>query len=202
MLNKLTKNDLNQLQHHLIVPLAVADILHHNLHVELDMQYGLHTALSEIDPDSAMLAIALCARDIAEKCIHDFPIAAALQKEANEIITEYGPTWLHHYKNAPIRPEAYEAILETVPEDLEAMADLMDALCGDIGNDNETICALATLLSIQARAHMEIANFVLEEIEREKLSNGETEEGALSLSDDLIDMKAYKESNIVLFPTG
>lgn len=202
MLNQLTKNQLDQLQQHLIVPLAISDILHHDLEVEPDMQYGLHMALSEIDPDSALLAIALCARDLAEKFLAEEPIATALQTEANNIIEEYGPTWLRHYKGNAMSPDAFEIILETVPEDLEALADLMDALCADLGDKNESSTALSNLLSIQARAHMEIATFVLAEMEFEKTSEGaiETEEGALPPTNELIDMDAYTGKNIIIFP--
>ena len=81
MLKQMSENDRDQLKSHLIVPLAVSDILYHDLDVAPDMQYGLHMALSEIDPDSALLAIALCAHDIAEKNLIYVPIASALKKK-------------------------------------------------------------------------------------------------------------------------
>ena len=201
MLHQLTEDQLDILQRHLIVPVAVSDILYHDLDVEPDMQYGLHMALSEIDPDSALLAIALCANHLAKKCLNAAPIALCLQKEAGDIIIEYGPTWLRHYQNPPIAPEIFEEILETVPEDLEALADLMDALCADLNNTGAPIISLANLLSIQARAHMEIAGYILAEIALEKASGKQTEDGTDSGGGaDLIDMGTYKDSNIVLFP--
>jgi len=131
MLNYITEDQLEKLREHLIVPLAISDILSHDLEVEPDMQYGLHMALSEIDPDSALLAIAICASDIAQKNMMASPIAAGLAREANNIIEDYGPTWLHHYNRGPMSPNEFEAVLDTVPEDLEAMADLLDALGAD-----------------------------------------------------------------------
>ena len=60
--NRISSYQISELERHLIVPQAVGDILAHDLEVGDDMQYGLHMALSEIDPDSALLAIALCAQ--------------------------------------------------------------------------------------------------------------------------------------------
>jgi|GEM_PF-769290 len=164
MLNKgLHKSDVDKLRNHLIVPLAVSDILYHDLDVEQDMQYGLHMALSEIDPDSALLAIALCADNLAEKNMIYAPIASALQIEAQNIIEEYGPTWLHHHARGPMPENTYMDVLRNVPEDLEALADLMDALCADLSCVNDATPILCNLLSVQARAHMEIAEFILSE---------------------------------------
>ena len=200
MLNQLTQGQYEQLKQHLIVPIAVADILHHDLEVEPEMQYGLHLALSEIDPDSALLAIALCASDLADKNINRTPLAAALKKEANNIIDDYGPTWLRYFKNGPMSPDAFEAVLETVPEDLEALADIMDALCSEIEDENCTTALLANLLSIQARAHMEISDYILSEMAFEKSQTQENIETVPQQQANVIDMEAYRGSNILLFP--
>lgn len=208
MLNELTQDQLGQLQQHLIVPLAIADILHHDLDVEADMQYGLHMALSEVDPDSALLAIALCAQDLASKCLIRAPIAAALQQEANNIIEEYGAVWLHHHQKGPMTSEQFEKVLQNVPEDLEAMADLIDALCADLDETESSTVTIGNLLSIQARAHMEIADYILTEIEYERTVGESGSEGGMAQPQiptplaEPLDMDAYKGSNIVLFPTN
>ena len=41
MFNPLPDDQIDQLQQHLIVPLAVSDIIKHDLDVEPEMQYGL-----------------------------------------------------------------------------------------------------------------------------------------------------------------
>ena len=201
MFNPLPEDQIGRLQQYLIVPLAIADIIKHDLDVEPEMQYGLHMALSEIDPDSALLAIALCARDLAEKSINDLHIASALQKEANGIIAEYGSTWLRYYERGPMPSHIFQSILETVPEDLEALADLMDALAADMPNYNSSGIILSQLLSIQARAHMEIAEYILHEMRQENFSGDEAPlgDGGISHTDD-IDLDAHRGSNIILFP--
>ena len=74
---------------------------------------------------------------------------------------------LRYQNRGPMPTEVFEQTLKTVPEDLEALADLMDALCGDIDNEHSSTSILASLLSIQARAHMEIAEYILAEMQRE-----------------------------------
>jgi hypothetical protein len=196
MFNKLNHDQIDQLQQHLIVPLAVADIIEHNLMLEADMQYSLHMALSEIDPDSALLAIALCTKDLARKYMSTIPIAVALSKEADNIIEEYGALWLRHYSQNPMPTEVFEAVLQTVPEDLEAMADLLDALAYELGEHEEATYTLSNLLSIQARAHMEIADFILAEIEFER---AEEKQGQETTTVPL-DMELIDSDNIILFP--
>lgn len=197
----LSQTQIEKLRQHLIVPLAVGDILHHDLEIEPDMQYGLHMALSEIDPDSALLAIALCAQDIAAKTMMHAPIAAALHKEAANIIEEYGATWLHHFETGPMEENDFEGVLITVPEDLEAMADLMDALCADLEADHTSPVIIANLLSIQARAHMEIAEYILNEIVYERGVDAFTSDKSDTMpTRDMIDLDAHVGNNIILFP--
>lgn len=213
MFEQLNENHIDIMEQHLIVPLAVSDILEHNLAVEPEMQYGLHMALSEIDPDSALLAIALCARDLAEKFYLEVPIAAALKKEAQYTIDAYGPNWIHHHKNGPMQADGYARILNDVPEDLEALADIMDALCGDIADEGladnyNSAIAIAQLLSIQARAHMEIADYLLLEIQNDNQASAgdgamlDTENKVSAMMDmtPAMDENASIDNNIILFP--
>lgn len=202
MLGAITQDQFEQMRQQLIVPLAVTDILKHNLNVEPDMQYGLHMALSEVDPDSALLAIALCAQDLAAKTINHTTIAGALQKEAADLLADYGPSWLHNNLNAPIPSYVYEEILDTVPEDLECLADLIDVLYAELGEENSPIALLARLLSIQARAHMEIAEFVLAEIAYEKQTDEQKAQepkfGYASTQSETTE--SFAGDNIIVFP--
>lgn len=207
MSKNLTATEFEQLRRHLIVPLAVSDILKHDLNVDSDMHYGLHMALSEVDPDSALLAIALCALDIAHKAGQISPMAGTLQKEAMDILSDYAPSWMRKNLNAPLPSYVYEEILETVPEDLESLADLMDALYVDIDDETNEISILIKLLSIQARAHMEIADFVLAEIAYEKKITTQPEAREnLNFTYEGYDITAHQEEetkatdNIIVFP--
>lgn len=201
----LSKEEVEQLRQHLIVPLAISDILKHDLDIAPDMHYGLHLALSEVDPDSALLAIALCAIDIGHKAGAISPIAMALQNEAQDILTDYARSWMRKNIHSPLPSHVYEEILETVPEDLESLADLLDALFMDIDDESNEMSVLTKLLSIQARAHMEIADYVLAEIAYEKnqtpnekysfMAHDEYEEGTNETA-------STGGDNIILFPGG
>lgn len=170
-MSAVTKEDVARLHAYLVVPVAVSDALQSGAPVEGDVQYGLHVALSEIDPDSALLAIALSAHRIAVDFAEDIPVAAALKMEANEIIENYAPDWLAHYHSHPIQGDDLYDLLSHVPEDLESMADLLESLQASIRDEDHPAHTLCAVLAIQARAHMEIADYVLTEIENEDIAN-------------------------------
>jgi len=159
----LTADQITLLHNKLVVPVAISDILTYGLDVEAEMQYGLHEALSEVEPDCALLAIALSAQYIAKATNGTQVIAGALSAEAGNTLADYAPAFIRDVKRGSLPEENFLDVLETVPEDLEALADLLDALIADIEDDLSTISTLAGVLSIQARAHMEIANYILEE---------------------------------------
>lgn len=195
MFEQLKPDHLDLLEQNLIVPLAVGDILKHNLLVEPDMQYGIHLALSEIDSDSAVLAIALCALALADKFYLEVPIAAALKNEAQDIIGNYAPNWIYHHQHGPMQSEIYNSILSDIPEDLEALADIMDALAGDLDPEFENIQSLIYILSIQARAHMEIAEYLLLEMDIEKEIDDSEQDDAPAPK-----LNHANGDNIILFP--
>lgn len=196
----LSQDQIRILEQQLVIPSAIGDILQYNLNVEEEMQYGLHMALSEIDPDAALLAIALGLRGIAEKCLNDLPMASPLFYETSNILRDYAPTWLRYKKDIPMPTDKYKEMLETIPEDLEALADIADALRGDMTDceDFSHYAGCFTLLnvfSIQARAHMEIANFILEEIEKDR-----SIEDIMTSEEDASAQPITATDNIVLFP--
>ena len=212
----LTTEQIEHLHTKLVVPIAVNDILTYGLEVEPEMQYGLHEALSDIDPDSALLAIALAAQHIAAVSKASYPIANAIYTESMQILNDYGPDFIRDLKRGSVPEENFLEVLQTVPEDLEAMADLLDALVGDVEDELAPVAVLATLLSIQARAHHDIATFILEEAGKiNDLSpfsiqdKGPIEKEALLEHEVIRDefnipslAHAPKEDNIIMFPTN
>ena len=200
MFENISQKQVELLNQELIVPIAVSDITTYDLVIEPDMQYGLHMALSEIDPDSALLAIALCIPSIADKAMEDAPIAAILKNEAKNLINDYAPTWLYHHQNPPLSEENYFNIMKHVPEDLESLADLLDVLCSEIDDEDSIIHVLANLLSIQARAHMDIAEFVLGELKNKQSGdfNGISIEEVTAI--EATSEKPQNHDNIILFP--
>ncbi len=201
-MSAVTKEDVARLHAYLVVPVAVSDALQAAMPLEGETQYGLHVALSEIDPDSALLAIALSAHRIAIDYAPDIPVAAALKMEANQIINDYAPDWLAHYHSHPVQGNDLYDLLSHVPEDLESMADLLESLQASIRDEENPAHALCGVLAIQARAHMEIADYVLTEIENEDVANlvdDESYDGVCKVAPQAITESA-PGSNIILFP--
>jgi hypothetical protein len=170
-MSAVTKEDVARLHAYLVVPVAVSDALLAATPLDGETQYGLHVSLSEIDPDSALLAIALSAYRIAQDFSKDIPVATALKMEADKIIQDYAPEWLAHYHAHPVQGDDLYNLLSHVPEDLEAMADLLESLQASIRDEDHPAHTLCSVLAIQARAHMEIADYVLTELENEEVAN-------------------------------
>lgn len=195
-MSAVTKEDVARLHAYLVVPVAVSEALAADTPLEGDAQYGLHVALSEIDPDSALLAIALSAYRLAQDYTGDIPVAAALKMEADKIVQDYAPDWLAHYHNHPLAGADLYDLLCHVPDDLESLADLLETLQVSIRDKDGAAHALCGVLAVQARAHRDIAEFVLTELEMEyEEAQGGIFDGVCSF-----DTPTLHTDNIILFP--
>src|SRR5690606_27419225 len=123
-----------------------------------------------------------------------------LKMEADKIIQDYAPDWLAHYHDHPVQGDALYDLLTHVPEDLESLADLLESLQASIRDPQDPAHTLCAVLAIQARAHMEIADYVLSELEAEfndEIFAGENRDTfaapSLYADDKYVD-------NIILFP--
>lgn len=200
-MSAVTKEDIARLHAYLVVPIAVNEVMNSGLPMIGETQYGLHVSLSEIEPDSALLAIALSAQRIAAEFYNDIPVATALKMEADKIVSDYGPEWLANFHRFPIQGDDLYELLCHVPEDLEAMADLLQSLQASILNMDHPAHGLCTVLAVQARAHMDIADYVLGEIEAEDagLESQWTEDGVCHTKVPTL-LGPTVEDNIILFP--
>ena len=196
-MSAVTKEDVARLHAYLVVPVAVSDALSNAAPLEGETQYGLHVALSEIDPDSALLAIALSAYRIAQDFVGVIPVASALKMESDKIIQDYAPDWLAHYHDHPVQGDALYDLLCHVPEDLESLADLLESLQASIRDTQDPAHTLCAVLAIQARAHMEIAEYVINELENESLA---PEEEGDRFNVPTLFAEETPGSNIILFP--
>lgn len=169
MMSAVTKEDIAKLHAYLVVPVAVNETMNTCLPLDGDTQYALHVSLSEIEPDSALLAIALSAQRIAAEFYTDMPVAAALKMEADKIVSDYGPEWLANFHRFPIQGDDLFDLLSNVPEDLESLADLLESVQAGMLNMDHPAHGLCGVLAVQARAHMEIADYVISELENEAL---------------------------------
>jgi hypothetical protein len=196
-MSAVTKEDVARLHAYLVVPVAVSDALASAAPLDGETQYGLHVALSEIDPDSALLAIALSAYRIAQDFTGQIPVASALKMEADKIIQDYAPDWLAHYHDHPVMGDDLYDLLCHVPEDLESLADLLESLQASIRDSQDPAHTLCSVLAIQARAHMEIADYVINELENESLGLDESRD---TFNAPTLFTQEEPGSNIILFP--
>lgn len=193
--NALSMEDFSKLQAYLVVPVIVGDMMLGDEPLDDEARYALHESLCEIDPDSAALAIALAARHIASAFIESVPVAVAIKYESEKILQDYGPEWLSNYQGGPVDEENLFEMLQTLPEDLEALAELLETMRASILH-HQTARDLCEILSIQARAHMEVADYILGELDKDLWPEDKNDiEGAA-----FIEPLPETKDNIIPFP--
>ncbi len=146
MLEGLNEREIIRLHRELIAPVAVHEILAGRDELDETAYYTLDVMIAEFQPDTALLCIALCAAHIAQMHSAATPVAAGLGLEAGRIVHDYGPLWLLHADRRLTGAHEGRVIdlLDQMPEDFEAMADLLDALRVHLGegSDSERLCEL------------------------------------------------------------
>ena len=160
----LSDRELAKLTNTLQVPLVVQDILDGEGALTPDVQYGLHEVLSNYQPDSALLCIALSARKIGNAYLGHCTNMAVMRMEADRMIADYAELWLNHAEDQNLDDNLVFDTLEQIPEDLEALAELLEINMTTLrlDNDNEDVAGLAEILAVQARSHVLIADTFIE----------------------------------------
>lgn len=179
------EKDIAKLATTLQVPLIAQDILDDAAALNDDVRYALHLVLSEYQPDTALLCIALSARKIAGRFQKKSSAMAVLKMECDRIIADYAEVWLDHVKNHPIDDNVLFDTLGQIPEDLEALAELLELNTALLEHEAPAIAGLAGILGTQARAHALIADTYIDEIEG---------------GDDALPIDAAYVDNVIPFP--
>jgi hypothetical protein len=125
----LSNIDIARLYTKLELPIVVGDALSENHLLAPDEEYAFHQALSDMQPDAALLCMALSAEQIFSCVSPDIPEAVNLVMEADRIIAGYGGLWLARIENdMPVPEEFIIEALKSLPKDFatlrEAMAEL------------------------------------------------------------------------------
>lgn len=163
----LSDKDLAKLTNTLQVPLIVSDILEGEGTLSPDVQYGLHEVLSDYQPDSALLCIALSARKIAAKFQYNSPNMGIMKMECDRMIADYAELWMSHAEDKSVDDNIVFDTLEQIPEDLEALAELLEINMNLLQSTNEEFAGLAEILAVQARAQVLIADTFIDMFEQE-----------------------------------
>lgn len=163
----LTDKDLAKLTNRLQVPLVIQDILDQKETLSGDIQYGMHEVLSNYQPDSALICIALSAKRIASRYLHLSPNMAVLRMDCDRIIEEYAQLWLDHARKRPVDDNLLMDTLADIPDDLESIAELLDSAQMYLEKKNAEAAGLCEILSMQARQQAIIADTFVDMIEQD-----------------------------------
>lgn len=161
----LSSKEMATLNNNLQVPVVIADIMDGNETLSDDIQYGLHEVISDLHPDSALLAIATGARKVAEQFVEASASMKVLVMECDRVIADYGSLWLSNAKGETISNDnVYETLIHT-PEDLEGLAELLELCSTFLRAKDWQAAALLDILYIQAGAHAMIAEEFISNID-------------------------------------
>jgi hypothetical protein len=152
----LTDQQIIRLHHELLAPVAVHEIMRGRDNLDETARYTIDVMIAEFKPDTALLCIALCAAHIAERHGSYLPIAGSLGIEASRIVHEFGPAWLANVDrrlNASHESMVMD-LLDQMPEDFEALADLLDATRAQMIETTES-AILCEILSQNAHAFID-----------------------------------------------
>ena len=163
----LSDTKLAKLANTLQVPLIVKDIIDGQATLSPDAQYGMHEVLSNYQPDSALLCIALSVRTIAKHYQYTSTNMAIMRNECDRIITEYGGLWLKNAEDKCLDDNLVFDTLEQIPEDLEALAELIEINIGQLREDNGDLAGVAEIMAVQARTQTLIADTFIDMMDQE-----------------------------------
>ncbi len=154
----LNKKELATVANRLQVPLIISDILAGEGELTDDVHYGLHSVISDLQPDSALICVALGGLKIANAHHVSSPALAVLKIQCESIVDDYAPLWLQNAEKEDVTEHDALDALSNVSEDLEGLADLLALAVDSLQSKDADAASLAKILSIQAKAHAVIAD--------------------------------------------
>ncbi len=161
----LTAQQLATLHARFVVPIAVQMILNDKEQLDDACEQALHECLAELQPDTGLLCLSLCAQHVAAAA-PESPIVNMLAISATRMADEYGAALLAEAghssmgQNGRLTNEDALILLYQVPEDLEELATLLDAVWAH-SDPHSPEGLLCDILSVQALVHAERAGHEL-----------------------------------------
>lgn len=212
MLHMVSDEQLARMHAHFVVPVVVADILREGKPLEDDEIMAIHATLSDMQPDSALLAMALSAQHMAFYAQKDMIFSNTLYYHADRIVDDYGPFWLMHADNDS-RLDEYEdellSVLSDIPDDLASLIDVLSVARDSVKNPNHPMAVIADIFCKQAEAQQLIASTFLEIMEEEQ-EQAQEQTRALEVEnpskmapvsfDPMLDGVQSNGSNVLYFP--
>lgn len=184
--------ELAILSNKLQVPMVVSDILDGEGDLTEDIKYGLHETVSDLQPDSALLAIALGALKISNIYRKASSSMDVMGMEATRIIHDYGKSWVKNANNqGPDSEEAFDTLMHA-SEDLEAMAELLNLNSSFLRAKDTDAAKICDVLFVQASSQALIADAFITAASQ-ILAEGETSAIATQ-------SVAHNKDNVIQFP--
>lgn len=194
----LSEKDLAGLTNRLQVPTVVQDILDGKESLSPDVHYALHETLSDHNPDSALLCIALAAHKIAARYQGLNANLVVLKMECERIIHEYAPLWLSNARDHAVDEHKVLQTLVHLPEDLESLVELLNISMAFLQMRCMDAAELSNILMVQAEAQVLIAESFV------SLMDDGAEDSEISAANDLPDVSTIcgisAGDNVIPFP--
>jgi hypothetical protein len=186
----LNNKELATITNTLQIPFVVGDVLNGQDALTDDLKFSLHETISDMQPDTALLGIAISALKIANIYTGTSPSIDVLAIECERIIAEYGPLWLQNAQEASLETEDILDLLAHTAEDLESLTELLDLNCGFLRLQNANISALCDLLYVQAKSQAMIAEEFLSVAQSQYADN----------TPETTNMPVMYTDNVIQFP--
>lgn len=158
---------MNRLQ----VPLIVRDVLAQEGPLPGDMAYTLHAILSDMRPDTALLAIAAAVQTCVSAMARPSAGDAVLHGLSSRIIEDYAPRWLATHGNEAAVQDFLVEMFGRLEADFLSLHELLNR-AAPLQKD-EKISAILQIVEIQAKAQADIVAEFLNLMECEFMQ-GET----------------------------
>lgn len=140
---------IQTLEHDFIIPVIIGQMMQGLEPLDPMAELTLQDILAELEPDTALLCIALSSRKIAQCCAH-LPGAIELEAEASRQIAYYGPLWLINAAGEIINNRQIINVLSEIPNDLKTLSNLLIGLRSQIGIKERVPGILCEIMSFQA----------------------------------------------------
>ena len=197
---KLSDQTLALMANHLQVPMIISDMVNGpQKPLRDEITYGLHDLLSEMDPLSALLTIAIGTRSLINTAAAETPTVKTARMETGRIIATYQSLWLANAQSPFKDPEDVLCEMQHIAQDLEGLAELLSLLRQDMDPRRMTGLAFADILSTQARAIALTAQHLAEEYD---LANDDGADAGDIPVPDMMILKATERQgqNVIPFP--
>ncbi len=180
------------------IPHVVSDIFTGDSALTDEVEFGIHEEISDMQPDSALLAIALSADIVTSYYNKASPSMQVLSIECKRVLEEYAPLWIRNALGNAVDERDILDLLESLAEDLQSLEELLELNSAFLKAKDPVAAKLFRILEIQAEAQSLIAE---EFLNMAKLEDRKAQTQDVSIP-TAVASQALSNDNIIAFPKG